>query len=453
MVKSGSFTSSLGSAAGRIGSALGQGLGEQIPKEVAQQRLAKGLENVSQNANNLTPLQAAAKIFSIPGITPQMAQVLPELLRLQSERQKAIEMSSTGISGNQETGINQTQEENGTFNNQQAPTRNKESVFDINQYLGNQRKGITTQAPIQAALSDIRQPTQQEIFDKRSDYIKQMPWLSVPAATTMAEDYFQRLNSQKTAQIEKGARQENVQAKTDQTFEKEFNLLTKKQKEAISGESFADMRDAAREEVSLGLLTPDQAAKKYARLALAVDENRNHLDQMAETPLFLQKPHIIQGNIKQASKLWSEANRSKELSNNLQSKFGITAQMSDSFAFPVNEMKGISQLVESYKPSRPTGLTGLPNTEETTNKSIKLANDISKSKLDRNVSFNSIITHLKDKDPFFDDTSFIDQLRNLYEQGLLQVDARQREELINRKSTWIPNLNDLYFKIAGKFKG
>src|ERR1700677_779209 len=83
MVKSGSFKVSQGSTAGRFGEGLGKGLGEALPKEVAQQRLSSGLKNFAQNAGNLSPLEAATQLFSIPGVTPQMVQVLPQLLQQQ----------------------------------------------------------------------------------------------------------------------------------------------------------------------------------------------------------------------------------------------------------------------------------------------------------------------------------------------------------------------------------
>lgn len=87
MVKSGSFKVSQGSTLGRVGENIGKGLAESIPKEVNQYRLSQGLQNFAKNAGNLSPLEAATQLFSIPGITPQMAQALPELLKLQQQRQ------------------------------------------------------------------------------------------------------------------------------------------------------------------------------------------------------------------------------------------------------------------------------------------------------------------------------------------------------------------------------
>ncbi len=83
MVKSGSFTVGQGSLAGRLGSGLGKGLAEQLPKEFERERLKTGLEQFAKESSNMSPLEQATKLFGIPGITPQMVQVLPELLKQQ----------------------------------------------------------------------------------------------------------------------------------------------------------------------------------------------------------------------------------------------------------------------------------------------------------------------------------------------------------------------------------
>jgi hypothetical protein len=380
-----------------------------------------------------------------------MAQALPELLRLQQERQIATDMGNQVDSGmpRQQTPQPQFQEQ-ASLDQTQKP-RSRESIFDVNQKLATQNQGITTKGPIAAALSDIREPTQQEFLAKRSELLKQSPWMSVAAAGEMANDYFRRENAQKTAQIEKGSRQEQVQQQFDKKFESDFNLLLNKPKNAISGDSYRDMRDAGREDVARGILTPDQAAKKYSNLALQIDENLNHVNEMAEKPLITQKPKTIVNNLKEGSKLWKDANRSKEYSNILQSKFKISPQLADSIALPIEDSKGIKSIVDDYKPTRPMGLTGLPDPSKLSQVAVKAARDVSKVKLDKDASINSMIVAFKNKDPYFDDGAFIEELRNLYNSGSLQLNPKQREEIINEQTSWVPNLYDWWMKISAKF--
>ena len=83
MVISGKFKVGQGSTAGRVGAGIGKGLGEAIPKEVDRYRLSQGLQNLAKNGQNLNPLEAFAQASAIPGITPQMIQALPDLIRQQ----------------------------------------------------------------------------------------------------------------------------------------------------------------------------------------------------------------------------------------------------------------------------------------------------------------------------------------------------------------------------------
>src|SRR5574337_526588 len=75
-----------GSILGRVGSGIGKGLAEQLPKEIERGRLAKGLEDLSQQ-QGLTPFQQFARLASQPGVTPQMIQSGGELLKQQGLRE------------------------------------------------------------------------------------------------------------------------------------------------------------------------------------------------------------------------------------------------------------------------------------------------------------------------------------------------------------------------------
>ncbi len=117
MVISGKYTVKQPNIFGRIGSGIGKGLAEQLPKEIERGRLAEGLQQFEKDAGNLSPLQQAARLFAIPGLTPQMAQALPELSRQQQIRDaysktKPSNAQAGGISsqGNMPRNIPQAQE-------------------------------------------------------------------------------------------------------------------------------------------------------------------------------------------------------------------------------------------------------------------------------------------------------------------------------------------------------
>lgn len=460
MVKSGRYEVKPPHILGRIGAGFGQGLAEQLPKEMERGRLSQGLKNFEKEAANLSPLEQATRLFSIPGITPQMVQVLPEILKQQNERQAAINAGKSATRGREEApsqfAYPTSKEQVSTANEPsgQLP-RGRQNLLQLAEDMAKRPKGLTTKEPIAAALSDIRSPTQEELFDKRAQILDQNPWMSVAAAQQQAEDYFARQNAQKTAAIEKGARQEALQAKVDQALDKELQLLLQKDDkgifENISGESISALKDQAREDVANGRLTPDQSARKYGKLALQIAKNNSKLKEMSQTPLILQSPKAILNNLKEASRLWKDANRSEEFSNNLQSQFSISQKLADSIAYPIQDNKKLNTYIDKYKPARPRGLTGLPNSSDIEQLSTKAADDIASMGFSPDDSINSVIVRFKDKDPYFNETAFIDRLRKLYNDGKLPLNPRQREEIISQETTWFPNLKDWWMKISGQF--
>ena len=68
---------------GRIGKNVGEGLSEQLPKEMDRNRLAAGLQKLSQE-KDLSPFQRFAGLASLPGATPQIIQSGSDFLRQQS---------------------------------------------------------------------------------------------------------------------------------------------------------------------------------------------------------------------------------------------------------------------------------------------------------------------------------------------------------------------------------
>lgn len=74
-----------GNIFGRLGTGIGQGIAEQLPKEVARNRLASGLQQFEQESGNLSPMQSLARLASIPGALehPELVRQFGELARQQ----------------------------------------------------------------------------------------------------------------------------------------------------------------------------------------------------------------------------------------------------------------------------------------------------------------------------------------------------------------------------------
>jgi len=84
-----SYSVKQGDIFGRIGEQIGKGLADQVPKEVENYRLRKGLQQLGKEAPDLSPLEFATKAYGTYGITPQMVQSLGGLAQ-QESRNKAM---------------------------------------------------------------------------------------------------------------------------------------------------------------------------------------------------------------------------------------------------------------------------------------------------------------------------------------------------------------------------
>jgi hypothetical protein len=203
MVKSGSFKVSQGSTAGRIGEGLGKGLGEAIPKEVAQQRLASGLKNFAENAQNLNPLQQAAQYLSIPGLSPQAQQILPQLIQQQKARQ-----SYEGLGDGQQ-------------NPQEAYRQSAAQITPGSQ--GNQGGGLQTPESTQATLEHFIEPTLQE----KVDQAKQLPlWNQDPEAALALVDQKVTADRNRNASLQqRGKNERDIQNTLKTRIGEGFNKL------------------------------------------------------------------------------------------------------------------------------------------------------------------------------------------------------------------------------------
>jgi len=74
-----------GNIFGRVGEGFGRGLAQQLPEEIERGRLAHGLEDLAQNAENLTLPQQLGRLASLPGATPQLIDSYSQLLRHQAQ--------------------------------------------------------------------------------------------------------------------------------------------------------------------------------------------------------------------------------------------------------------------------------------------------------------------------------------------------------------------------------
>lgn len=408
---------------GRLGKGLSQGLSETVPKEIEHQRLRSGLQNLSQQMGNLSPQQFAVEAMGTYGMTPQMIQSLTDIARFQGERNSALNQ------GNEEYGDNVNQPNSPATQQRKFPSspRRGENLLKEVEDLALRNKGLTTYGPTQTALGDIRPPTQKELFDKRKEILRISPWKSVPTATQEAEDYFNRLNAQKTAEIEKGGREEAIESKIGAKqpgIKSSLGSLA----ENLPEETFD--RSSMRQQYNVANgMTPTQAANEEKKNMMSLARAQNALmNNIGTRPLMeTVSPELIRSirNLKQPFKNNGELSLFKNtLVNNLD----------------------IGDHLASYETWNP----GKSIEKEIINTSVNDNPTEIAARLGKHINENESlfsIGYLLNKIGV-DDKAVIDEIMNLSENGLIKLDNRQMQEGAEY-SPVVPKLEDDFFTAFG----
>jgi hypothetical protein len=395
-----------GNIFGRLGKGVGQGLADQIPKEIERNRLSSGLRQFEQESANLTPLQQYTRLAAISGITPQMLQTLPEILKFQGERQGAINAGTPGNSQRKAQTSVKTQTKSTPKIIEQQKNMRENPVEEINR-LNKLQKGLTSPESIQTALQEIREPTQKEIFSKRAEILKQNPWMSVDSATNQAQDFFKRQNAQKIAQIEQGARQEAVESKISAKQVELRNSLGTLGKD-LPEETFDRAVMRQQYQVANGM-TPTQAAniekKNMMKLATAYNSLKNNI---GNRPLMESASLDLRKSIKDLKQPFKDNDELPLFKNTLVNNLDIGDHLAS---------------FETWNPNKKIekALINTSANDDPKEVAARLAKN-----LDNDQSLFSI-GYLLNKIGQ-DDKAVIDELMNLSRNDLVNLNERQRRE-------------------------
>lgn len=394
---------------GKIGKGIGEGLGDQIPKEIERYRLSEGLKRFEQESQGLSPLQQYTKLAAIPGITPQMLQTLPEILRFSAERQQAIDAANPTMSAPEGQSPSPVKSLPSKGMSKEAEFRNRREnpIEEANKLAQMQGKGLTTYDPIQTSLDEIREPTQPELFAKRAEILKRNPMLSVDAATRQAEDYFRRENAQKSAKIEQGNRQETVESKVLAKQEELKNYLGTL-KSDIPSETFD--RSVMRQQYNVANgMTPTQAANHEKKSMMNLAKSYNSLkNNIGKRSLFEMATPELRRSIKDLKPPFKENNELPLFKNTLVNNLDIGDHLAS---------------FETWNPSKKIE-------KEIINTSV---NDDPKEVAAR------MARQLSDEDSLFsmgyllhkigqDDKAVVDEIMNLSRNGIIKLNERQVQE-------------------------
>ena len=457
MVISGKYQVKNAPTSARIGSNTGKSLAEQLPKAIEQGRLAAGLQDFSKNASSMNPLQAATNLLSIPGIGAEHIYALQPLLKQMQDRNAALGQGTLeGEASQNRTLEERTNSKEPQLSNAQnkTPERNPsrtQTPFDQLHEAATGRK-IQTPETVQAQLTEVREPTQNEIFNKRNDYLRKQPWLSPEAATDMANDYYRRENAKILSKMQLGEREIAIEKQIEDEFNKYLGRDLQKSGENIyadiTGRFQNELLDKAFDEVSRGGSTPKQAVHKWAEIAGNYARMKKKIETDSKKEFYLQNPKAVMDNISQGAKYALQLNRGREYADDLVANFNISKPFAKDRTFPPTKSPQ-DYLKTIENPYHGANLSKIQQSaSQGFNRSQKYAHDIAPMITDKD-SIESIAYNIKKKDPFFDERAFYDVLKDMEEDGSFRTNPLQREELSSRESNLLGNLKDMWFQALG----
>lgn len=463
-----------GSLFGRIGSGIGKGLAEQLPEEIQRGRLSSGLKNFEKEHQNLNPMQQLARISAIPGITPQMIQSFSELAKI-TNRGNAFRRAGGDILGQigvQDPTMAQVQQANlvdqavnsGSPMQQQfnpAPGQARQAGIDSGYQTRNEpfeQKGeLTYPTP------RVSGPNQLENYNPGDpNAITRLPWTPNQRNARIIEymnqgflvDQAKELAADDEARdlAVPGAVQKQQQEKRSRGQEAE-NILTKQletrlQKSGegvftdITGDMLADLKRAmSKAVVENPNASAEDIAEDFSKRALRLAKTKKEVQGLGQTTGWesIFTGDKVLNKLRSFQKSFEDAGNQEEYFNILRSDFGLSPQGAAVIAYPAKAQ--IKKYVDSYKPNNFNwGRYGrIPNSEKIDANSRKAALDISKI-MDDDDSVLAVARMLSEKDPYFDQRAFFEELS---QNPSIRLNPRQRQESSMGERDYLPTWGDI----------
>jgi len=417
---------------GRVGTSFGEGLASQVPQELEHYQKKQGLEEFKQGANKRSPLENVIEAQGIRGITPQGLQSLTDVMK-RNQEMSAFNRSA-GNDGGQGEGTVSKERSGANIERDQfrlnEPSQNIRDIkFGDLSNRGNQSSQPQTQ--MQAVRSEPGQPgiagqnenpLAQEKFTRlpwtpqqrnaRISYYGQKDFLPDQAIKLAADDEARDLaepgalqKAEEELQLKKKGIQQELTRKIELKLQKKGDELF----ENVSGNDMNAIQRGAERDIRLGK-TIEEATEDWSNRAHEMSKAKTQLKTLGATTGIesLFKGDQTLKKLEQYSKIYKKNGNSEEYQNLLQENFGLSPQASAYIAFPRSE--GVSGEIKSYSPIH-KGYGKTWDVKSIDPKSRKIASDITK-KISAQDSISAIMRELSDKDPMFNQTSFIEELKS-----------------------------------------
>lgn len=404
-----------GSIFGRLGNSLGQGIAQQAPKIAEQiqeqarnKQLAKGIKSIGDKPGN--QVENLSKLVGLPGGKEILPHAMPFLqnLRKQQEFQRNQEELSNGV-------------------------ENSASVLGTPENTGEMPLGRN-----ERGRDFLERATDEQINERARQLYRESP------ARFGDDPELARLEAraEDDRRIAGDVQFQEKQDRAAQKYDKASTTLLQKDNVGkfadIAGTLDEKLRNKLRTDVAFGK-NEDQAASKYSKEALGLAKAFRSLQDMGAKSVFRSNPSDNRNNLSATRNVFKESNGLEEYSDLLEGTQGLTTHYARNLAFPLEDNKELSKVINAEK-GRPGG-RGVGSRE----KESKLAEAISKVIKPTDSLFT---IGLKADRKGLDDRALIEYLRMIDEDQDI-LNARQKDELTKYRPV-SPNLSDLWlYSLSG----
>lgn len=453
---------------GRIGTGIGQGLSDQIPKEIERYRLSSGLQNFEKESGNLNPIQQLARLSSIPGITPQMIQSFSELARIQNQgnaykrgapSSTGVNPSTTGASAVRSSpdlrdvqNANILQRANQEQQGQQIPSTQGQNIPTVRPVENQQR------TPNLSSNENTPQVVPGNALNAQN--LTRLPWTPSQRQQTIADYIDQGFLPDQARQLqaddesrdlaEPGAYQQRLKdieegkGKVRETLKRHLETKLHKAGDQVFNDIEGRMILNAERGMTRDLIKNPKAdidnvandwSERLYNTAKAKDKMRT-LGKTTGIENFL-KGNSSEKKLNEYQDIFKRSGNLEEFKNLLQSKeFGMSSQAAASVAYPPNPK--INKFLDGYKSSSGLNFQAPQKSQEARKAALEIENYIGPDD-----SVLSIARKLSNRDQYFDQQAFIDQISEDKDQ--LGLNERQRIELAEGVRDILPNWADLLY--------
>lgn len=420
---------------GRIGKNVGESLAEQIPRETERNRLSSGLKKLGEQ-QGLSPFQRFSELAAIPGVTPQMLQSGSELLNREAQRQNVRNRAG----GNQPQNIPEQAEAMPGMqtNGQSSQNINVNNIVpnSISRGGGEANKFGEPQIAPNNPLRESAQPkkpwTPQHLDDRTAFYMDDGV-TTFPEARQLAKEDEARDLAGPSIEEERDTKLRATQQRVEDEFTKQLERKLQKNNEGVfqnvTGEHISNAIRAMERDLRLNPNASEKdVADKWSTKLLEFSKAKTQMEAMNPS-IFRKEQTMTQLNGYQ--KIFKETGNLDEFYNKLQheKKLGLSPYNAASIAYPRSDK--ISSYIKDAKPvSKNSG-----------ENSRKFAIDV-EDRITGNDSILAIAKDLAAKYPFFDYSSFFNQLNE--DQENLGLNPRQKREIAEGPKDIFPTWGDIW---------